>query len=91
MDKGLALAKSLTCSGHVSGRTKPMFAAMTDIGKITFYDGVILERREGKILLQSEYRIEERMAWNPSWEVPDTAEVDRQGKLRVWYQDGYES
>lgn len=91
VDKGLALAKVLTCSGNISGRAKPMYAAMTDIGKITFYEGAILGRKEGKVLLQSEYRIEERLAWNPSWVIPDTAEVDAQGKLRVWYQDGHES
>lgn len=86
--KGLSLAKVLTCSGHVSGRTKPMYAAMTDIGKITFYDGAILDRRDGKILLQSEYKVEERLRWNPSWSVPASAEVDDNGMLRVWYLDG---
>jgi lysine 2,3-aminomutase len=68
-----------------------MFAAMTDIGKIIFYDGVILERKDNHCLLQSNYKLEDRLAWNPSWEMPDNAEVDDNGYLRVWYLDGVES
>ena len=86
--KGLYLARNLTCSGKISGRVKPMFAAMTDIGKITFYEGVILERKDGRMLLQSNYRLTERLAWNPSWQLPASAEVDADGFLRVWYVDG---
>jgi len=86
--KGLHLARSLTCSGRVSGRAKPMFAAMTDVGKVTFYDGVILDRSNGRLLLQTNYSLADRRTWNPSWQVPSTAEVDRNGLLRVWYIDG---
>lgn len=86
--KGLGLAKALTCSGNISGRAKPMYAAMTDIGKITFYDGVILSKKDGRILLQSNYKVTDRLAWNPSWTLPATAEVDEKGMLRVWYLDG---
>jgi len=85
--KGLSLAKALTCSGNISGRAKPMYAAMTDIGKITFYDGAILTKKDGRILLQSEYKVTDRLAWNPSWSLPATAEVDENGLLRVWYVD----
>lgn len=88
---GLDLIKKLVHSGRISGRAKPMFAAMTDIGKITFYDGVILDRKDGKILLQSNYRLTDRMAWNPSWQMPKTAEIDEKGFLRVWYVDGDDS
>jgi lysine 2,3-aminomutase len=86
--RGLELATQLTCSGKISGRAKPMYAAMTDIGKITFYDGVILDRRDNQLLLQSRYRLQERRAWNPSWQLPPNAEVDSDGYLRVWYVDG---
>lgn len=88
VNKALELIKSLTCSGKISGRSKPMCAAMTDIGKITFYDGAILEKKEGRLLLQSNYRLDERLSWNPSWEIPASAEVDENGLLRVWYLDG---
>lgn len=90
VDKGLRLAKALTCSGNISGRAKPMYAAMTDIGKITFYDGVILTKKDGRMLLQSEYKVKDRLAWNPSWSLPATAEVDENGLLRVWYLDNEE-
>ena len=46
VQKGIELAKTLTSSGMISGRVKPMYAAMTDIGKITFYEGVIKENRD---------------------------------------------
>lgn len=90
VDKGLSLAKALTCSGHISGRAKPMYAAMTDIGKITFYEGSILKRNDGKLLLQTNYLYDERIAWNQSWQLPETAEIDTNGYLRVWYVDGYD-
>lgn len=85
--KGLLLARNLTCSGKISGRVKPMFAAMTDIGKITFYEGIILERKDGRILLQSNYRLAERLELNPSWQLPASTEVDADDFLRVWYVD----
>lgn len=90
VSKGLQLIKELVAGGKVSGRVKPMYAAMTDIGKITFYEGVILGRRDSRLLLQSNYRLEDRMAYNPSWQIPPTAEVDENGYLRVWYLDGSE-
>jgi len=85
---GLDLARSLTSCGFISGRAKPMFALMTDIGKITLYDGSIVDNRDGKLLLQSNYLFDERLQWNPSWKLPSTAEVDSDGYLRVWYLDG---
>jgi lysine 2,3-aminomutase len=88
VSRGLDLAKHIACSGKISGRAKPMYAAMTDIGKVTFYEDVILDRKEGRILLQSNYRFEERRRWNPSWKLPQTAEIDKNGFLRVWYVDG---
>jgi lysine 2,3-aminomutase len=88
IEKSLDLIKELVCSGKISGRAKPMFAAMTDIGKITFYEGVIQRRENGRVLLQSNYRYEDRLKWNPSWKLPKTAEIDKKGLLRVWYVDG---
>jgi lysine 2,3-aminomutase len=88
IDKALRLVKELTNSGRISGRAKPMFAAMTDIGKITFYEGVILERKSDRLLLQSQYALADRLAWNTAWKLPASAEVDENGLIRVWYQDG---
>lgn len=87
IEKGLELIKGLTASGRISGRSKPKYTAMTDIGKITFYEGVIVEKRGDMVLLQSNYKKEERLRWNPTWQMPDSAEEDEQGFLRVWYRD----
>jgi len=90
VDTGLNLARQITSCGIFSGRAKPMFAAMTDIGKIVFYEGTILERDKGsnRILLKSGYQLEERLKWNPSWRMPSSASVDKDGYLNVWYLDG---
>jgi len=90
VEKGISLAKRISSSGMFSGRAKPMFAAMTDIGKITFYEGTILERdrKRNKILLQSYYRFDDRVKWNPSWKLPESTQVDKDGYLHVWYLDG---
>ena len=88
--KGLRLIKELTNSGYISGRVKPMFALMTDIGKITLYEGSVLEKNEerNEILVQSSYKYEDRIKNNPCWNLPKTAEVDENGYLRMWYLDG---
>jgi lysine 2,3-aminomutase len=88
VSKGIELVKQLTNSGIISGRSKPMFALMTDIGKIIMYEGTILDKKENMIQVQSTYQYTERLKNNPSWEMPDTAEVDENGFLRIWYLDG---
>ncbi len=90
LQEALELTRGLTCSGNVTGRAKPILTVMTDIGKIILYDGAILERRNRDILFQSHYRLDDRRRWNPGWQLPRTAEVDRQGRLREWYLDGPE-
>jgi lysine 2,3-aminomutase len=66
-----------------------MFTLLTDIGKITLYEGTILQRdgQSKRVLLQSAYRYDERMAWCPSWKLPENAQVDNDGYLQVWYLD----
>lgn len=86
--RGVKLATQLTSSGFISGRSKPMFAVMTDIGKVVLYHGTILGREGKRVLLQTGYRPEERLAWNPTWQMPESAHVDEEGFLRVWYLDG---
>lgn len=90
VDKGLNLIKEITNSGLFSGRAKPQYAAMTDIGKIIFYEGTILGYNENRshILLQSQYRLEDREKWNPSWQLPHSGQIDETGHLQVWYMDG---
>jgi lysine 2,3-aminomutase len=86
--KGLELIRKLTSGGYFSGRSKPLFSLMTDLGKITLYEGTILERKKNYLLLQSEYFYEERKKWNKNWKIPDSAIVDKSGKMSVWYLDG---
>ena len=90
VDEGIKLVQHLVTSGKISGRTKPLYAAMTDVGKIIFYENSILKRdaKNNKLLLQSYYRYEDRKIWNPAWTLPDSAEIDKNGYLRIWYLDG---
>jgi lysine 2,3-aminomutase len=87
IEEGLVLIKGLTASGRISGRCKPMYTAMTDIGKVTLYEGSILDRKGDMVLLQTEYLLAERLRWNPSWALPESAAADRRGHLTVWYKD----
>jgi lysine 2,3-aminomutase len=91
LERTIELARALTSCGALSGRAKPMIAAMTDIGKIVLYEGTILARDGQYVLLQSSYRLEDRRRWNPAWRLPATADVDKDGFLRVWYLDGSEA
>jgi lysine 2,3-aminomutase len=60
---------------------------MTDIGKITMYEGTILDHRDNKYLLRSNYSLQDRLSFNPSWQLPKTAVVAADGTLCVWYTD----
>src|SRR5262249_9890245 len=88
--KGLELISVLSSGGHFSGRSKPIYAAMTDIGKVSLFSGSIIKRNdnENMVLLHSSYRYEDRIAWNPSWEKPESCELDSDGNMSVWYPDG---
>lgn len=88
VDRGLQLARELIDSGYISGRVKPMFAAMTDIGKIIFSEGTIIGRKGPFILLKSGYRMSDRILWNPYFQIPKCSVIDNEGYLQVWYQDG---
>ena len=85
LSETLELANSITSSGLISGRVKPQVSLMTDIGKLTLYEGAIVRKEKNKILLRSNYSLEERLKWNPSWKIPASASVDEKGKLLVWY------
>jgi lysine 2,3-aminomutase len=90
--RGLELMSTLSAGGHFSGRAKPIYTAMTDIGKVSLFHGSIVKRddEENMILLRSSYRYDDRKAWNPSWEKPEWCEVDDEGYLSVWYPDGWD-
>jgi lysine 2,3-aminomutase len=89
--KALKLIREITSSGYASGRSKPKLTLLTDVGKVTLFEGTILSREKERILLQTCYRYEDRKKWNPSWELPDSSFVDETGYLRVFYQDASEN
>jgi lysine 2,3-aminomutase len=90
LKKGYELANRLSSCGEFSGRTKPRYAVLSDIGKIVIYEGTVLDHRtsDNALLLQSGFRLEDRIRWNPSWQKPDSVEIDENGFMRTWYLDG---
>jgi lysine 2,3-aminomutase len=85
--RAIELARQLSSTGRISGRAKPQFALLTDSGKITMYEGTILDHRDNKYLLRSNYSLQDRQSFNPSWKLPKTAVVAADGTLCVWYTD----
>ena len=88
--RGLELAAQISSCGEFSGRAKPRYAVLSDIGKIVLYHGVILKHRaeDNALLLQSGFKLEDRLRWNPAWPIPDSVEIDDNGYMRTWYLDG---
>jgi lysine 2,3-aminomutase len=90
IERGLELISALTSGGEFSGRAKPHYCAMTDIGKVVLYHGSILKRDAdtASVLLHSQYRAADRLRYNPSWQIPSSVIVDENGFMNVWYPDG---
>lgn len=89
VQKGLDLTIQMENSGYISGRAKPIYALMTDIGKVVLYQGSIVKNsNDGYIELKTAYKLKDRLAWNPSWKLPETASVDDDGYIRIRYLDG---
>ena len=90
LKKGYNLIRDLSSSGEFSGRSKPKYAVLSDIGKIVIYEDTILDinHKDNKVLLQSGFNYESRMKWNPSWKLPKSTIVDKNGFLQTWYLDG---
>lgn len=86
--RGLELASDLSNSGSISGLAKPMFAVMTDIGKVTLYEGSIIAEEDRLLTIRTSYRLEDRLRWNPSYRLPPTATTNADGTLDVTYVDG---
>lgn len=88
VDKGLDIIKGLNIRGLVSGRAKPNYAIMSDVGKVILYEGTVVKKDKGMILLRTEYSLKERQKWNPDWQLSEMAELDENGKILIWYKDG---
>ena len=88
--KGIDLSNALSSCGEFSGRAKAKYCILSDIGKIIVYQDTIVDRRtkDNSILLKSGFNIKNRLKCNPSWEKPDSVEMDEDGTMYVWYLDG---
>lgn len=86
--RGLALARHLSASGLVSGRSRPVFALITAVGKVVPYEGTIVSIDGSRLLIRTEFDAVERRRMNPGWRLPDSAYVATDGRLMVWYEDG---
>lgn len=90
LKKGYDLVNSLSSCGEFSGRSKPKYSVLSDIGKIIIYQDTVRDRntKDNTLLLKSGFNINQRMKWNPSWKKPKSVEVDKNGIMYTWYQDG---
>ena len=80
--------EDLCNSGAVTGRSKPMCAIMSGIGKITLLPNNVLEMKDGIVKLKSRYKYEDRMKYNPQWVIPSNGFIDEEGYLGINYVDG---
>lgn len=80
--------EALVNSGQVTGRSKPVLALMTQIGKITLTPFNFKETNDGYVLLRSNYKLKDRLTYNPDWKIPEDAYVDDDGYLWIKYLDG---
>ncbi len=91
ISRALELGRELTSSGRIPGRVKPMLSLMTDVGKVTLYDGTLGEKdHNGFYDVHTCYSLEERKKWNPDYEMPNSAYIDANGWITVKYLDGGE-
>jgi len=86
--EGLELIKQLTSKGEISGRAKPQYALMTDIGKVTLYQDSIVAREGEHLIIKTSFKLADRMKWNPCYTLPESAIVNEDGTLSVRYLDG---
>ena len=90
LKKGYDLINELSSCGEFSGRSKPKYSVLSDIGKIVIYQDTVCDKKEKEniLLLKSGFNIDQRMKWNPSWKKPKSVELDNDGMMYTWYQDG---
>ena len=90
--KGLDLIEKISSSGEFSGRAKPKYAVLSDIGKIVLYEDCIIteDKENSKILLKSGFKYKDRLKWVPGWQLPESACLDKNDIMSVWYQDANE-
>lgn len=81
--------EELVNSGDVTGRSKPLLALLSSIGKITLTPFNVLEYKEGEYMkIRSKYKLEDRIKYNPNYKIPEEAWIDDEGYLCIKYLDG---
>ena len=80
--------EELVNAGHITGRCKPILAIMSQIGKITLTPYNYKKLGNGFVQLRSSYKYEDRLAYNPNWQLPEHAFVNKEGYLCLDYLDG---
>ena len=88
LKKGLQLVNTISSSGEFSGRSKPKFSVLSDIGKIVIYQDSIVQRDKNYLLLKSGFNYKNRIKWNPTWKKPSSVQVNENGEMLTWYLDG---
>lgn len=84
----LNFARLCTASGEIPGRSKPMFSLMTDVGKVTLYEGCLgVKDSNGYYDIYTGYRLEDRKKWHIGYQLPDSAYIDKNGFIHVKYLD----
>lgn len=86
--KMISCYEDLVNSGHITGRSKPLLALMTEIGKITITPYNYIDNGNGLITLKSNYRYKDRISFNPDWQLPESSWINEDGFLCINYIDG---
>jgi lysine 2,3-aminomutase len=90
LKKGYELINRLSSCGEFSGRAKPKYAVLSDLGKIVIYQDTVIDidKKNNKLLLKSGFNYQQRKKWNPTWKKPESIIMDKNGNMNTWYQDG---
>ncbi|MBL42179.1 MAG: hypothetical protein CMM49_05935 [Rhodospirillaceae bacterium] len=90
LEKGAKLSNQISSCGEFSGRAKPRYTVLSDIGKIVIYHDTIVDKDEktNSLLLRSGFDYNQRKEWNPSWEKPTSTVIGNDGMMLTWYKDG---
>ena len=88
VDRMIMCYEALVNAGHITGRSKPILAIMSQIGKITLTPHNYHKLDNGYVQLRSCYKYADRIAYNPNWKIPEDAFVDEEGYLWIDYLDG---
>lgn len=84
--------EKLVNSGQITGRSKPIMALMTEIGKITLTPNhtvsLDFKNNDGTLSVVSDYKLEDRLRYNSEWKLPEGGFVTSNGLLGINYLDG---